>query len=44
MTTDEVTSIGEEKIDSKAKALEKLNELRETLLKQSLSTAHSSQG
>jgi len=45
---DEVTNIGEEKIDSKAKALEELNELGETLLKQSLSnamsTARSSQG
>ncbi|XP_070150457.1 ADP-ribosylation factor-binding protein GGA1 [Polyergus mexicanus] len=42
----EVTNIGEEKIDSKAKALEELNELGETLLKQSLSgtIARSSQG
>ncbi|KAM0736756.1 ADP-ribosylation factor-binding protein GGA1 [Formica fusca] len=42
----EVTNTGEEKIDSKAKALEELNELGETLLKQSLSgtIARSSQG
>lgn len=42
----EVTNAGEEKIDSKAKALEELNELGETLLKQSLSgtIARSSQG
>lgn len=33
----EVTNTDEEKIDSKAKALEELNELGETLLKQSLS-------
>ncbi|EFN66528.1 ADP-ribosylation factor-binding protein GGA1 [Camponotus floridanus] len=42
----EVTNTGEEKIDSKAKALEELNELGEALLKQSLSgtIARSSQG
>lgn len=47
-SVDEVTNIDEEKIDSKAKALEELNELGETLLKQSLSgtvsTTRSSQG
>ncbi|XP_032670611.1 ADP-ribosylation factor-binding protein GGA3 [Odontomachus brunneus] len=40
----EVTNTEGEKIDSKAKALEELNELGETLLKQSLSSARSSQG
>ncbi|XP_011861202.1 PREDICTED: ADP-ribosylation factor-binding protein GGA3 isoform X2 [Vollenhovia emeryi] len=44
----EVTHTDEEKIDSKAKALEELNELGESLLKQSLSgtvsITHSSQG
>ncbi|EZA54037.1 hypothetical protein DMN91_000379 [Ooceraea biroi] len=43
----EITNVGEEKIDSKAKALEELNELGETLLKQSLSgtmSTASSQG
>lgn len=46
MIIDEVTNTGEEKIDSKAKALEELNELGEALLKQSLSgtIARSSQG
>ncbi|XP_011699072.1 PREDICTED: uncharacterized protein LOC105456595 [Wasmannia auropunctata] len=34
---DEITNTDEEKMDSKAKALEELNELGETLLKQSLS-------
>ncbi|EFN81316.1 ADP-ribosylation factor-binding protein GGA3 [Harpegnathos saltator] len=40
----EVTNNEGGKIDSKAKALEELNELGETLLKQSLSSARSSQG
>lgn len=47
-SVDEITNTDEEKIDSKTKALEELNELGETLLKQSLSgtmsTVRSSQG
>lgn len=35
--SDELINTSEKKIDSKAKALEELNELGETLLKQSLS-------
>ncbi|XP_014483936.1 PREDICTED: ADP-ribosylation factor-binding protein GGA3 [Dinoponera quadriceps] len=40
----EVTNTEGDKIDSKAKALEELNELGETLLKQSLSSVRTSQG